>query len=333
LLIYFRLVKHGHNVTVYAEMLAPIGELGGGVKGHWILLPNPSERDEFFYKQIWYWNFYPETMVFPYKGGAEAFGEAMKTDSFWTIANQTWDLIISDEIFTTTGYALALLNKRKFGKPHAIFSTTNMLGTSCSKLSLNQQPATAPGYYIKHEPLTWEVENFWDRRTSVRNAIVEYFFVGIVSEWINYFAINRLNYAGFSWSHYYNEISLAFTEYPDRFAWPVPIGNDLIHTGSFCTGSKALPHDLEEFVSDPTSKGTIYVAFGSVIQWDSAPRRIIDVYLNAVNEMTEYRVIWSYKGPPLDIKGHVRLMTWAPQNDLLHHKKTKLFISHGGLKR
>lgn len=29
---------------------------------------------------------------------------------------------------------------------------------------------------------------------------------------------------------------------------------------------------------------------------------------------------------------HVRVLDWAPQVDILFHNKTKLFISHGGLK-
>lgn len=29
---------------------------------------------------------------------------------------------------------------------------------------------------------------------------------------------------------------------------------------------------------------------------------------------------------------HVRVLDWAPQVDILSHNKTKVFISHGGLK-
>ena len=33
------------------------------------------------------------------------------------------------------------------------------------------------------------------------------------------------------------------------------------------------------------------------------------------------------------VKPHVRLIRWIPQNELLNHPKTVLFVSHGGLKR
>ena len=98
-------------------------------------------------------------------------------------------------------------------------------------------------------------------------------------------------------------------------------------------GINALPADLEEFVGDRTSKGTIVIAFGSHVHWDLAPRRVVNALLEAVNNMTDYRILWSYKGQQMAVKSHVKLMDWIPQNDLLNHSKTKLFISHGGLKR
>lgn len=123
-------------------------------------------------------------------------------------------------------------------------------------------------------------------------------------------------------------------DYPDRFAWPVTQSTDLVYTGSFCRGSKPLPDDLEKFVSDPKSKGTIYLAFGSVVQWDYAPKRVVDAFADAVNQLSDYRIIWSYKAKrTVNVKSHVKLMEWAPQNDLLNHPKTKVFVSHGGLKR
>lgn len=201
-------------------------------------------------------------------------------------------------------------------------------------LSLNRNPALGPSYYTHHEePLLWHSADFVSRFNSARQAIVEYLTIGILSEWVTNQAISLMGYTDFTWSRYYQTASLVYIDYPDRFAWPIANGNDLVFVGSFCAKSEGLPDDLEEFVSDPRSKGTIYVAFGSVVHWDFAPRKVVQAYVDALNNLTDYRVIWSYKGEPVTVESHVKIVDWAPQIPLLYHPKTRLFISHGGLKR
>uniref|UniRef100_A0A914W260 UDP-glucuronosyltransferase n=1 Tax=Plectus sambesii TaxID=2011161 RepID=A0A914W260_9BILA len=327
------LAKRGHDVTMYVEALRDLGELGGGVKHHYIKLQNTQDlSNNIFMDIVWNQEFLPEQMVPPYTMGSDALAEAVEQDSFWQIANQTWDLIVSDEVFTPTGWGLGMLHKKRDGTPHAAFSTTDTLQTLTTMLALSRHPTNAPSYYTPHHPFAWHTKYFMDRVSSVRHAAVEYISVGIIAEWVSRGAIELMGYSDFSWSKYYQDVSMVLIDYPDRFAWPVTQGSDTVYTGSFCRGSKPLPDDLERFVSDPASKGTIYLAFGSVVQWDFAPRRIVNAFVEAVNHLTDYRIIWSYKGKSLNVKSHVRLMEWAPQNDLLNHPKTKLFISHGGLK-
>jgi UDP:flavonoid glycosyltransferase YjiC (YdhE family) len=116
--------------------------------------------------------------------------------------------------------------------------------------------------------------------------------------------------------------------------YPEPIGSNMIYTGSICSDAKPLPPDLLQFVSDPNSKGTIYAALGSYVHWDYAPKHVLKAFVDAVNELSEYRIIWGFQGThPTNIGKHVKMFDWAPQNDILHHEKTVLFISHGGLKR
>lgn len=92
--------------------------------------------------------------------------------------------------------------------------------------------------------------------------------------------------------------SILFTvnDFPDTFSFILPRGNDLIPVGEHCTRSSHLHEDFREFIEDPESKGTIYVAFGSYINLEDGPPGTVDEFLEALNYFDEYRVIWSHKG-------------------------------------
>lgn len=83
------------------------------------------------------------------------------------------------------------------------------------------------------------------------------------------------------------------------------------------------------------SLGTIYIAFGTYVPWSQAPVRVRNDFLEALNELPDYRIVFSYNGPcpNFTLDGHIKLTKWAPQLDLLAHPKTKVFLTHGGLKR
>ena len=79
--------------------------------------------------------------------------------------------------------------------------------------------------------------------------------------------------------------------------------------------------------------GTIYIAFGSLILLDMAPEDFLKSIFDALEELDEYRIIFSYNGPPRKTKAHIFLTTWAPQKEILSHPKTRAYFTHGGLKR
>ena len=47
-------------------------------------------------------------------------------------------------------------------------------------------------------------------------------------------------------------------------------------------------------------------------------------------EITLYRYSGSLNENNFDVPTNVKFLSWLPQNDLLAHEKTKLFITHGG---
>ncbi|EPB66774.1 hypothetical protein ANCCEY_14135 [Ancylostoma ceylanicum] len=111
-----------------------------------------------------------------------------------------------------------------------------------------------------------------------------------------------------------------------------PIRLDLFEYGAYCPTPEPLTGELLDFVSDPQSKGTILVAFGTVINWARVPRKKFDAILDTLNSLTDYRIVWAYNGLPLNTKPHIFSSSWIPQVDVLFDNRTVLFFSHGGLK-
>ncbi|RCN29369.1 hypothetical protein ANCCAN_24873 [Ancylostoma caninum] len=146
----------------------------------------------------------------------------------------------------------------------------------------------------------------------------------------------------FSFPEFLRTSTYTFTDMPELLYPPAPRTNDYFSYGSYCKQGGALPSEFEDFVSDPASRGTIVVAFGTLVPWYAAPADKLRAFVEArstyssrletINNLTDYRVVWSYNGNTVNVGGHVMLSKWIPQNDLLLHNRTVLFLSHGGLK-
>uniref|UniRef100_A0AC34GWX6 Glucuronosyltransferase n=1 Tax=Panagrolaimus sp. ES5 TaxID=591445 RepID=A0AC34GWX6_9BILA len=118
----------------------------------------------------------------------------------------------------------------------------------------------------------------------------------------------------------------------DRLGLPLAEVPGFKGVGPNCPKVGKLPSSLEAFVNDPSSKGTIFVAFGSHAKWDIAPDYITTAFFEAFSNLTDYRFIFSYNGKIRNVPKHIMILEWSPQKEILNHPKTKIFISHSGLK-
>jgi UDP:flavonoid glycosyltransferase YjiC (YdhE family) len=138
-----------------------------------------------------------------------------------------------------------------------------------------------------------------------------------------------------------NRHPLSFVDYPYRIAPPTSITSDVHPVSGDCRATNEMhapgliPPDIDAFVSNSSSKGTIYLAFGSFVQFSGAPEYIIDAFIDMFTNMSDYRFLWAYRSAKKcdRIPANVYVTTWAPQIAILSHNKTLLFISHGGMKR
>ncbi|EPB70501.1 hypothetical protein ANCCEY_10410 [Ancylostoma ceylanicum] len=163
-------------------------------------------------------------------------------------------------------------------------------------------------YYTKgYDMQSFDVGDFWGRLKTMRDVIAEQYIINIAANRWLMKAGELLNTTS-SYRELFETSYGTFMDFPSRYAYPASYCSSIIHVGEHCQEPNELPPDLRKFVEDPNSKGTIYIAFGSIVNWRVSPPEV------------------------KDIKPHVKILAWAPQNDILAHNKTILFFTHGGLK-
>ncbi|KAJ7985977.1 hypothetical protein DPEC_G00346050 [Dallia pectoralis] len=113
------------------------------------------------------------------------------------------------------------------------------------------------------------------------------------------------------------------------FEFPRPTMPNVIYMGGFqCRPAKPLPRQLEEFVQSSGQHGVIVMSLGTLV--GQLPRDVADEIAFSFAQLPQ-KVIWRYKGDrPTALGNNTLLVDWLPQNDLLGHPKTRLFVSHGG---
>ncbi|XP_063052640.1 UDP-glucuronosyltransferase 2A1-like [Engraulis encrasicolus] len=113
------------------------------------------------------------------------------------------------------------------------------------------------------------------------------------------------------------------------FEFPRPTMPNVVYMSGFaCKPAKALPVDLEEFVQSSGEHGVIIMSLGTLVA--DLPSDITEEIAAAFAEIPQ-KVIWRHQGPkPSTLGNNTLLVDWMPQNDLLGHPKTKVFVAHGG---
>ncbi|XP_040822540.1 UDP-glucuronosyltransferase 2B17-like isoform X2 [Ochotona curzoniae] len=98
--------------------------------------------------------------------------------------------------------------------------------------------------------------------------------------------------------------------------------------GLHCRPAKPLPKDMEDFVQSSGEEGVVVFSLGSMISNLTEERA--NVIASALAQLPQ-KVLWRYNGKkPRTLGPNTQLLPWIPQNDLLGHPKTRVFITHGG---
>ena len=112
--------------------------------------------------------------------------------------------------------------------------------------------------------------------------------------------------------------------------YPRPVMPNVVTIeGVFFDDPKPLPHDIAKFVDGAGSDGIIVVCFGTMIGHLDVKRN--ELYARVLARFPQ-RVVWRVTGTrPVSLGNNTLAVDWMPQNDLLRHASTRLFVSHCGL--
>ncbi|XP_035677209.1 UDP-glucuronosyltransferase 2A3-like [Branchiostoma floridae] len=108
-----------------------------------------------------------------------------------------------------------------------------------------------------------------------------------------------------------------------------PTMPNMVHVGGLNAREAApLAEDLEAFMQSSGEDGVAIVSFGSVVTTMRSEQ--IEIFASAFARLRQ-KVLWRYTGEkPTSLGNNSKLLGWLPQNDLLGHPKTRVFITHAG---
>ncbi|CAD6195442.1 unnamed protein product [Caenorhabditis auriculariae] len=114
---------------------------------------------------------------------------------------------------------------------------------------------------------------------------------------------------------------------------PRPYLDKVVKIGGLGVGfsdAKPLKGEFKEIAEK--ADGMIVFSFGSVAAAHEMPENWKQAFLDAFREFPNNHFLWRYVADDLKdrLPPNVHTFNWLPQKDLLLHKKTKAFITHGG---
>ncbi|XP_066998491.2 UDP-glycosyltransferase UGT5 [Anabrus simplex] len=94
---------------------------------------------------------------------------------------------------------------------------------------------------------------------------------------------------------------------------------------------KKLPQDIKTFL-DKSHQGVIYFSLGSLIQAETFPEETLKAFVEAFQELPQ-NILWKCNGDaiPGGLPAKIKAAKWMPQFDILGHRNTEVFITHGGM--
>ncbi|GAB6027700.1 hypothetical protein CHUAL_001939 [Chamberlinius hualienensis] len=99
-----------------------------------------------------------------------------------------------------------------------------------------------------------------------------------------------------------------------------------------CKPAKPLPQDLEDFMQSSGEHGVIVFSLGATFSEGGMPMAVVEKIYKAFARCKQKVILKMAKNAPsVQPPPNVRLVEWLPQQDVLGHNKTRLFVTHCGM--
>jgi len=177
-----------------------------------------------------------------------------------------------------------------------------------------------PGQYISSEP------SFW---SSLINTMT-YFKIRKISStiWNNTLLEHYSSRSLTTWDELILKSELFFIFVDHHLYSPVPLFPNVIPVpGITVRPTKPLTDKLEKLIAE-SRHGIILVTFGSLALYFPGP--VIIKFLEAFSRVDQTVIARLTISEGVVVPKNVHVFQWLPQNDILSHEYTKLFITHCG---
>ncbi|KAJ8951901.1 hypothetical protein NQ318_019880 [Aromia moschata] len=234
-----------------------------------------------------------------------------------------FDLIILD--VTVSACFCPLI--QRFGYPPTIGATAFLLPPYLSAPFGNHlHPSYLPIYF----------SNYGDNMNFLQR-VVNYLFTytDVILRWnyetqeVEKIARRSLGEGMDSMSSLMSRMTLLLCNLDPALTYPQPLPPNIIPVGGLhVKDSKKLPADLATIMDNATN-GVVLFALGTNIRSDNLDVRVRKALLDAFAKL-KFTVLWKFESELENVPKNVIIRKWLPQNDILGHPNTKLFIGHGG---
>ncbi|MCL4126806.1 UNVERIFIED_CONTAM: hypothetical protein GTU68_039903 [Idotea baltica] len=187
-------------------------------------------------------------------------------------------------------------------------------------------PSVVPGIILPYD----EVMTFWERTSNLYNLLVIQYPLEMIQQYVVKKELKKYHPEFEDVESYYYKSSLTLINGNFALDSPVPLLPNQVEIGCInAEKPKPLPKDLEEFIKGSGDAGVIYFSLGSFIPGSEIPISAKKILLETFRQIPQ-RVIWKYEDDDLELPPNVITRKWLPQQDILGHPKTKIFMSHCG---
>nr|QIK00370.1 UDP-glycosyltransferase [Xylotrechus quadripes] len=234
-----------------------------------------------------------------------------------------FDLIILDATLTTCTYPLI----QRFGYPPTVGMTALLLPSALSFSFGNVlQPSYLPIFVAEYT----ENMSFFQRVLNYVYTHLEIFNKKYFERWhLEKIVKNALGEGVDPMEVLERHVSLLLCNLNPAVGYPQPLTPNIIPVGGLnVKPAKELPPDLKSIMDD-AKDGVILFSLGTNIRSANLKTEVRKNLLEAFSRLKQI-VLWKFEDTLDTLPSNVIIRKWLPQNDILGHPNTRLFISHGG---